>query len=48
MHGVHEKCALLAGMTRGAALETANRLDTWIREALKLRPNASPQSKMVH
>ena len=48
LHGLHEKSALQAGMSEAAALEMANRFDTWIREALKLRPDAPLREQTVH
>ncbi len=38
LHGYHERSGISAGMSRAAAVEMANRLDTWIREVLRLRP----------
>ena len=48
LHGEHEASAIRAGMSRKAALEMANRLDTWIREALKLRPDALSGKQTLH
>ncbi len=48
LHGHHERAGIDAGMSRAAALETANRLDTWIREVLRLRPDTHPAEPTQH
>ena len=42
LHGRHERFGMDAGMTREGAVEMANRLETWIREVLRLRPHDRP------
>ena len=48
IRGQHERSGLEAGMTRAAALEMADRLDVWIRQVLRLRPNAGAGEDTLH
>ena len=47
LHGQHEKSGIDAGMSRAAALEMANRLDTWIREIARLRQDPTPPRRLL-
>ena len=48
LHGKHERSGMDAGMTREAAVGMANRLDTWVREVLRLRPETNAQPETLH
>ena len=44
----HERSGVSAGMTPEAALDMASRLDTWIREVLRLRGDADIRQGRLH